>query len=516
MKRKLVSCLILLMLGGAIWWMSDEVVWLGDDLDYKYMMKGEIWQSWGRVKTVRMLFESQRIHYLHVNGRFVAHTLVQFFNAILGQRWFAVCNAFAYSLFAFLIGKAGCVRFAVNTGGVLSAACLSVLCFITKIMPTCQIGYIWGMLVNVAWLMLFFRKGRPGWLETAVMLVAGIIAGNWQESVSIGVCSGVGIWWLVMLTGSLRRDGVKFDWRRSWMILGYVVGTALNCLAPSTLGRLGDVDMSLADQFLIASYSIPAVVLLVVCLAFVSSRKTVISLFSFGDKDGTIPRGVLMSGMLVLLAFNFTIGVYSNRQLFGANLFAAILILQILPRHRFPDVVNAMATIAVIAYWALMFHSIDDVRSQYYEIARLHSESENGSVYIDRRRVMTLGFPLRSKYYEDILGQFDNDIHHSLMKDFKHVRKGRTLKIKPTASLDYEHVENYAPGHFSVTMKAPPKGEAPREVLVYGHYPLGIKANPRRIAVVKYFKRSSDFATAVIIPEFPFFTADSISILPSP
>ncbi len=164
-----------------------------------------------------------------------------------------------------------------------------------------------------------------------------------------------------------------------------------------------------------------------------------------------------------------------------------------------------------------MIIGIYDVRRQYDVIVRNHAESKEGSVYFDRTRVMPFGFPLRAKYFEDILGQFDNDLHHSLMKDFKHTRKGRTLKLKPTSRLDKESVINYAPGHFNVTLKEPPKREAPREIIVYGHYPIpGIEASPRRIKVLKYAKRLPPYATAVIIPEFPFFIADSVRIVPYP
>ena len=264
MKRYAPSFLLLLLLGSAIWWMSADVVWLGDDLDYKYMMKGEIWQSWGNIKTVKDFFDSQWIHYRHVNGRYVAHALVQLFNAKLGQQWFAVCNAIVYMLFAMLLAKAGGVKTKKNPGGILSANCLSVLCFITKMMPTCQIGYIWGMTANIAWMMGFFKSGRPSWAATIAMMLAGIIVGNWQESVSIGVCGGVGFWWIVQFSESRHERGVTFDWRRSWMIFGYVLGTASNCFAPSTMGRVSDIVMPVIDQMLIASYSFPAGVLLTV------------------------------------------------------------------------------------------------------------------------------------------------------------------------------------------------------------------------------------------------------------
>ncbi len=187
-------------------------MWLGDDLDYKYMMNGEIWQSWGKIKTVRQFFDSQYIHYQHVNGRFVAHSLVQLFNAHYGQQVFAICNAIVYMLFAFLLGKAGKVSFSGNPGGILSAICISVLCFITKMMPTCQIGYIWAMAANAAWLMLFFKIKRPNWITTIFILLFGIIVGNWQESVSLGVCYGVGLWWIIQFTNSIPLRSHKFDW----------------------------------------------------------------------------------------------------------------------------------------------------------------------------------------------------------------------------------------------------------------------------------------------------------------
>ena len=516
MKQLALSSVLLLLLGAAIWWMSANVVWLGDDLDYKYMMKGEIWQSWGHINSVGDFFRSQWIHYQYVNGRFVAHSLVQLFNSQLGQQWFAVSNRIVHIFFVLLLGKAGKVRLTENSGGILSAICLSVLCFITKMMPTCQIGYIWGMAANIGWLMLFFRKERPLWITTIAIMLAGIIVGNWQESVSIGVCGGIGIWWIAQLIESRRHRDRRFNWHRSWMLLGYVVGTATNCFAPSTMSRVSDIAMPMTDRLLIASYSFPAIIMLIGCIIFVGHRHGDLRLFSFRSKEGYIPEGVLLWGMILLIAFNAVIGVYSNRQLFGANLFAAILVIGILPRHRFGWILNSIASIAVLSFWSLMIHGIQEVRRQYDEIAALHSESKDsdGSVCYDRTRVMTLGFPLRVKYYEDILGQFDNDLHHSMMKDFKHTRKGRGLKLKPTTLPDGEKVECYAPGHFTVTLKAPPTGEAPREIIVYGHYFFsGIPAAPRHIEVVKYSKRKPPHATAVIIPEFPFFTADSISII---
>lgn len=511
----ILSILLLGCVAVAIWWMSANVVWLGDDLDYKYVMRGRIWQSWGWIGSWNEFWQSQFTHYMNVNGRFAAHTLVQLFNGIFGQQAFAICNAVIYAIFAFTIariGKAGLYNFS----GLFSAVCLSVVCFITKMMPTCQIGYIWGMLVNLLWLAAFFNGGRPFWGKVVFTLLFGIIAGNWQESISIGVCAGLGIWWLAQFFNRHKTIHTFFDWRRSWIMLGYFIGTASNCLSPATLSRVQTVTTPVADQLIVASYSLPGVAILLLTLIILAFLRKSRLTFSFSSDNGKIPDGLLIIAMLGLLVFNGIIGVYSNRQLFGANLFAIILTLRALPRHTLGGWLNLAAFLAVLAVWALNLTGIEEVRRQYNDIATLHAQSKDGVVEYDRTRVMTLGHPLNAKYYEDILGQFDNDLHHSLMKDFKHNSKGKTLKLRPATKPDAEKVEQYAPGHFYVTVREPEKGKPAREVILHGHYSIlgiiKIPAAPQKLDLLKFSRRQAPFATAVVIPEIPLYAADSISI----
>lgn len=517
MRETIKSIACLLLLGIAIWWMSAHVVWLGDDLDYKYLMNGEIWESWGKICSWNDFWNSQWTHYLNVNGRFIAHACVQLFNGVLGQPAFAAANALLYILFASSIAVCGKVKLKENSGGVLTAACLSVLCFVTKMMPTCQIGYIWAMFFNLWWLSAFFRSGKLSWQKVTILFAAGIAVGNWQESISIGVCAGLGFWWLSQFLNHHKTFHTFFDWRRSWSMAGYFIGTAANCLAPSTMNRVSTITTPLSDQLMIASYSLPAVSLLFITLIILTFRNRCGISYSFKYDNGLIPDGCLIVGFIFLLIFNVIIGIYSNRQLFGVNLFASILLLRALPRHRFNFFFNAIAVLCVVIVWCVMFIGIIDVKRQYEDISALYMESNDGSVEYDRTRVMQYGHPLDAKYYEDILGQFNNDLHHSIMKDFKHTRKGKTLKLKPTTVPDAEKVEQYAPGHFYVTVKEPGKDEPKRKILVYGHFTIAnifkINASPRELELSVYSRRRTPYATAVIIPEYPFFKADSVRIL---
>lgn len=297
-------------------------------------------------------------------------------------------------------------------------------------------------------------------------------------------------------------------------MLGYFIGTATNCFAPSTMGRVSTIATPLSDQLMIAAYSLPAIILLIIIVLGLRNRVGIS--FRFKMSDGSIPDGCLITGIAFLLLFNAIIGVYSSRQLFGANLFAIILLLKALPRHRFNAIFNSIAVLGVIATWGVMYTGISEVRRQYQAISELHSESKDGVVEYDRTRVMTLGHPSDAKYYEDILGQFNNDLHHSLMKDLKHRKGGKALKLKPNTKPDCEKVEQYAPGHFYVTVKEPKKEEPQRKVKVYGHYSIAnlidIPAIPRELELSVYSRRRAPYATAIIIPEIPFFRADSIAL----
>lgn len=513
--RKAASVLILLVLGAGIWWMSRNAVWLGDDLDYKYRMKGAIWESWGYINTIGQYFESQATHYLHVNGRIAAHALVQLFCGVLGQECFAVCNGVMYSLFALLLSRAGGIRLD-NTGGMLTAICISILCFVTKMMPTCQIGYIWGMAVNLVWLSAFFREGRPSALKTAWLALSGIAVGNWQEALSVGVGAGLGSWWLSQFFRRDRHFHNFFDWRRSWMILGYLLGTLANVLSPANGGRMESIAVSPEHQLIICSYSLTALACLLLGMAYMIILHGRSTGFSFRFGCG-IPSGALWIGIIVLVAFNAYIGIFSNRQLFGINMLASGLLLKMLPHHRLARWINVVLLAAVAGLWWVMGEGIRQVKRQYADIAILHKASADGSVEYDRVRVMTLGHPLDAKYYEDILGQFDNDLHHSMMKDFKHERRGKTLKLKPTAIPDREKTEQYAPGHFYATVGIPAEGTSKRRVRIYGHYTLGgivnFPAEPFELEIEKYSRRRPPYATAVIIPEVPLFKADSIKLI---
>ena len=104
-RKELMSEFFLMALAAVVAWLSAGVLWLGDDVDYGFFIVDSIWNSHGSIDSVAEFFQSQANHYINVNGRFVAHALVQLFCAVLGQKVFAVCNGLVYCLFVMLLLK---------------------------------------------------------------------------------------------------------------------------------------------------------------------------------------------------------------------------------------------------------------------------------------------------------------------------------------------------------------------------------------------------------------------------
>lgn len=106
-KTKLIlSIAILSIVAIIIFIFSANCVWLVDDIHYQFNMSAD--SHLQRINSVWDIFASQWEHYFSVNGRYVAHWLVQLFCGLLGQKVFAICNALIYIVYiSFVIKLAG-------------------------------------------------------------------------------------------------------------------------------------------------------------------------------------------------------------------------------------------------------------------------------------------------------------------------------------------------------------------------------------------------------------------------
>ncbi len=447
-RSQIRNIFLLVLIAGGVCALCLHVVWLGDDLDYMFRMNGAIWQSWGWINTPSQFFASQWTHYLNVNGRFVAHALVQLFNGVLGQTAFAIANGIVWSLITVLLARIGGAR-RVSSAILLSAFTLLAVGFVTKMMPTCQIGYLWGLGINLLWVGLFLSGRRRTGMMTLLICIVSLVAGNWQEAYSIGIGGAAGV---LLLSQWLRHPLKRLSTAQQLFAVCYIVGTATVCLSPSTLHRAAAFE---ADSPSLALFSPPGwlyallslrlfYVFIIVLIYQKVKGRIRLRTFFFSEM-------IWVTAMILLMMFNLVLGVFGNRQLFGIEMCSAVLTLRLLPRHCFTRFFLITGVYLVLLFYAHQYILAGEVRAQYDAIRTQYLESADGRVYYDRYRVSNEGFTREARIYEDIVGLYDNDPHHSLMKYWRHTYPGhRPLRVVPHGIVFKDTVWSYRPGHYVV------------------------------------------------------------------
>ncbi|MBR1713048.1 MAG: hypothetical protein IJ722_06565 [Alloprevotella sp.] len=286
--------------------------WVGDDIEYAYIASpDQLDMSDAPVSSVADVLISQRRHYFNVNGRSVAHTLVQLFCGLWGRVPFTLCNALATALFLLLILR--------TAGGSLhrprqmyAALLLTALTFSTYYTPTCQIGYMWMFCLSLAFLCLFRSPVAAKW--RLLLFLFSLLAGWGQEALSTGLCAALAI--------HLYKTGRTPDWQQRIMAAGYALGTLLITLSPGTLGRAATTDIPFTES--LASFIMglrTTYIATAYAILLVASRRA-----TWNELRTTAP--LVFDAAATLLAFNFLIGVGGQRQLFGIELLSILLILR--------------------------------------------------------------------------------------------------------------------------------------------------------------------------------------------
>lgn len=436
------SLLVIAILATFIYIVSAYVIWLGDDADYAFYISDSIWNSYGSIDSIGELFCSQGNHYMHVNGRYVAHFLVQLFNGMLGQTAFAVCNAIVYPFFIWLLMRMAMRKPLRHAITLIATVAIVLLTFVTKMMPSTQIGFIWMFALSLLWLKLLLQRKKRAWWAWCLILPLGIIAGNGQEALTTGISAALGFW-------CISRH-FKIGKGRMIAICGYWLGTLSLCLAPSMLMRVDTVRATFGESILYTLLSLRAFYILVAVALYLCLKKKT-SLKKIYSRNA-----LWLNALIVLIIFNLTVGVYCNRQLFGIELCSIIVTLRILPRHRITWPWTLLFTGLVVIMTIPQISGIKNIRKQYHDIERMAIASDNGNVFYDRTHGSENVFYREYRYYEEIVGQNWADPHHSLSKKLKYkYPNSHYLFVIPTClksptifSTSDDTVINYAPGHY--------------------------------------------------------------------
>lgn len=376
-KKYLINYLLLCFVGILIFSLTEYIQWYGDAYLYRFdFSTGE------SIDRFQEILPSQYAHYFMMNGRVWAHVLCQGFSSLWGQTSFAVCNALVYVVFVLLFVKT--VDGSWHRLSILLSSILIILFFSdTSYIPNCQIGYIWTSTVTLAFIVLFFRMGdgeRRSLWKIIILFVLSLFAGNGNEAISIGV----GVSLIVQCIKGLRKLSLS-----QWvMISGFGVGGIILCLSPGSLSRLsGDSANFVYSLYRLLLHS-RSLYLLIFTLGLLKLRQK-IQISTFIKKN----RFYFVS-LVSLLVFNFIIGIgKSGRQLFGVELFSAILTIRAFYNRSFPKWMILFMSVAVSIIYALKFEYLHECNEDLRRLRNEMVRSTDGVIFIDFKKYNKLVKP---------------------------------------------------------------------------------------------------------------------------
>lgn len=394
----LILCIYLLI----IFLFSYFVIWQDDNLLYKLKFEEfySITNNRYELKTVPFnsileIFSSQYIHYFYINGRSLAHVLVQLFCGFLGKTWFAIFNTIFYFIFISISLRISKTTI-LNYKSLLSFIILFTIGLTTLFEPNCQIGYIWMFTVDLVFLYIFFLRKDYKKKYLPILAIFSFIAGWSHEGLVIGIGGALIIYFIQNLK--------KLPISRWVMIIFFGFGAFLLCFSPASLKRASNVNLSWILSIInIISY-LPLFWILVFLLFYKKVINKINLVLLYKDHK------FLFDILFILITFNLIIGIHSYRQMLGAELISSILIIRIIDKRAFNSFWLILGSIFILwqmSLQAIQCHRIYMAYNNFINIRKQHNVKE---VYIDIKNTGPskwlfietinpyLGYLLRSNY----------------------------------------------------------------------------------------------------------------------
>ena len=485
---------------------SISALWLGDDVFFTFSIA-----DGSKITRLDQVIPSQIAHYRIMNGRIPAHFLCQLYLPFLGKGAFAISNALVYVALLLMMARLGDIKYD-DWRKMAVLACLILLGFRTKFTPTCQIGFPWMFALVAGFLLVFKRFSN----DNAKHLKAGhlvwaipfsIIAGWSQEALVIGVS--------VALADYVLRQfkGVTIP---QWTLLfSFAIGAALLCLSPASIGRAVEPHSStdLIPPFLLSigklAYYLRVSYLMLIVMLYLRIRKK-------------IPFKELFSNArfywivwLIMLLFNLAIGVFGNRQLFGMEFAAIMIIISSLCafdsvkedgnspfQNAFLTVLTAFVVFVAIGNTRFLKHHWD----VYHVIDSAYKASENGDVYYD---FTSSDVTQRDTYPSDAF------TWHALEEMRRSYGEESTFRVLPSVctQLDDTHPTNYweniAKGAIAIVLN---KSSLPTSIIVKRSI-FNKRLPDSSLDPSQAIFENEQYRVFVIYEKFPFLRHDEVVFL---
>lgn len=348
-------------------------IWLGDDMYFAFNLASAAKGDWlQKIHTPEDIIKSQYVYYTMRNGRFVTHSIVQFFCGIAGKTVFAVCNAVMWMAFIAILTRVSGFNWRRDVSVLSIIMALAFVSLRTQFTPPCQVNYIWAFaagLLTVDW----FLNPRQSKVWAVPMVVFSFLAGWGQESFSSGVSAAMCIYAL------LHFKSMK---PIQWAILcAFTAGMLFLCLAPGNFLKMGGYSSlritPVAMLYFMRSTHVMVVLVLLTALLRKASLKQIY-----------LDNAFVFNAMFFMGVFNLIVQVYCNRQLFGIEVMSIIIIVRLLHRYYLQNLKVRVAVPCVLAALVVLvlvedFRIIDRRGKVLDKICSLYDQSPDGVIYCD-------------------------------------------------------------------------------------------------------------------------------------
>lgn len=410
-SRTNLTLLLFVIIGTVLFYLQDQ--WLIRDIDdfafstiNELVVNDDGSRYLVHVNPVTSLgdaIKSQQAAYLDYNGRFIIHTLSQWFNGTMGTGFVALFNSvfWAMLLASFVLLSLKRERRDVPNL-IIAFAVLWLLMPNAHVMMTGAItaaaDYLWTGGANLLILLLFNkvsqRREPLPWLGVIALAAGATVVGAMQESFSIGIAAGMAVYCLI------NRKKVSRD---AWLMTAfYIVGTLLITLAPANFKRSDLLGHYIRWYVFTDLLRVPVVSLTVLFTVITLALRPGIVI------DVLKRNTVILVALVVNLAFAVLIAYTGPWQLTCISLLCAILLLQMasmLITGRTARVaiacVAALATVAVYATQLWHRHEMWKVEQMMYHEAL---NSQDG--LIDLSRAFDVDKPFRESRLAPLYRQY--------------------------------------------------------------------------------------------------------------
>ena len=318
---------------------------------------------------------SQSRDYFKTNGRFIVHTLVQYFCGTMTMQTFVILNSVVFAFFTMLIIR-------MTNRKLTTSDLLLLLSAIWILLPhkglvfmgniSLSVNYLWVSVATLGFIALFEKLQRQEsltWAMTIVVSLFAFAAGSLQESFSIGV-SGALLLFLIWKRKTLNK-------KIFLIAIAYILGAFACGLSPANFGRTDDIDgVGFHIKSLLGILSSPPIVLFIIVAAGLAIKGKLL--------DVVKNSYFLVVTAIINLLFAIFIAYNGRHQLTAVNICLFIVLLQIwldtasLRLRKITSVV--LICIAILSYFPIL-----QVRKSYHDAfaaltERACSDNDNGII----------------------------------------------------------------------------------------------------------------------------------------